>query len=111
MVVGYSDYQSYSVAFIWTPAGGLRELKDVLASDYGLDLTGWSLSQATGVSDDGRTIIGIGVDPSGLSEAFVATLGSPCPADIDGSGDVGFDDVLEILFDLGEPRRSRGPRR
>lgn len=62
-------------AFIWTRDAGLRNLKDVLQDDYQLDLSGWTLVAATAVSDDGQTVAGYGVGPSGFQEAWVATLG------------------------------------
>lgn len=56
VIVGYSGFD----AFIWTEAEGMRNLEDVLAGDYGLDLSEWSLDQATGVSADGAVIVGYG---------------------------------------------------
>jgi len=75
VVVGdsYSSYAGYS-AFIWDETGGMRKLQDVLINDWGLDLTGWHLSYASGISDDGSTICGIGINPDGLSEAWMARL-------------------------------------
>ncbi len=31
-------------AFIWNSSQGMRSLKQVLTNDYGLNLTGWTLS-------------------------------------------------------------------
>jgi probable HAF family extracellular repeat protein len=62
-------------AFVWTRDAGLRSLKQVLQDDYQLDLSGWTLVAATAVSDDGQTVAGYGVGPSGFQEAWVATLG------------------------------------
>jgi MYXO-CTERM domain-containing protein len=36
----------------------MRNLRDVLVSDYGLDLTGWTLDEAVGISADGKVIVG-----------------------------------------------------
>src|SRR5262249_18488844 len=44
IVVGTSRYTD--VAFIWDPVHGTRSLQQVLAQDYGLDLTGWTLQVA-----------------------------------------------------------------
>ena len=41
----------------------MRDLKGVLADDYGLDLSDWTLSVAYGISDHGRTIVGNGINP------------------------------------------------
>jgi hypothetical protein len=51
----------------------MRYLSDALWEDYGLSATG--LFMATGISDDGRTIVG----HSGSGEAWVVTLGEPVP--------------------------------
>src|SRR5262249_39710814 len=68
-------------AFIWDQAHGTRLLSSVLATDYGLDLTGWTLTSAGGLSDDGQTIVGYGTDPAGKTEAWVARLNAvPEPA-------------------------------
>lgn len=63
-------------AFIWTEAGGMRDLKGVLESDHGLDLTGWTLTAAYGISHDGAVIVGAGVNPAGDREGWRAVLGS-----------------------------------
>ncbi|RMF59220.1 MAG: hypothetical protein D6743_16610, partial [Calditrichaeota bacterium] len=57
---------------------GMRDLKLVLMEHYGLDLTGWKLETATGISDDGKTIVGGGTNPNGQPEAWIARLtGTP----------------------------------
>lgn len=65
------------VAVVWDPQGSVRRLQDILTLDYGMDLTGWTLKQATGISDDGGVIVGWGLDPAGKEEAFVAVLPEP----------------------------------
>jgi probable HAF family extracellular repeat protein len=61
-------------AFIWDSIHGMRDLQSVLQTDHGLDLTGWSLQVASGISSDGKVIVGWGVNPSGQQEAFRAVL-------------------------------------
>ena len=75
---GVTDYsgESRMEAFIWDQSNGIRILQDVLI-DLGLDLTGWTLTEATGISDDGLTIVGTGINPNGDTEAFIATLPEP----------------------------------
>jgi probable HAF family extracellular repeat protein len=72
-------------AFIWDALHGMRDLQQVLI-DAGANLTGWSLTEAHGVSADGRTIVGTGTDPQNFIEGWVATLPEPpCYANCDQS--------------------------
>ena len=71
VVVGGSGSDSGDEAFRWTEAGGMRNLKEMLADDFRRDLTGWSLSGATGVSADGVTIVGFGNSPF---EGWIASV-------------------------------------
>ncbi len=61
-------------AIIWDPRHGMRRLKDALIDDYGLDLAGWELTSAAGITPDGKTIVGSGTNPAGQSEAWIANL-------------------------------------
>jgi probable HAF family extracellular repeat protein len=63
------------LAWIWDAAHGFRNLKDVLTLGFGLDLTGWGLSEATGVSDDGNKIVGYALlNPVGNTEGWIADI-------------------------------------
>jgi len=75
----------------------MRSLKDVLVNDYGLDLTGWTLSSAWGISDDSSTIAGCGINPHGYTEAWIATIPEPASAVMLGLG--------AVLFVLRHKRR------
>jgi len=77
LVVGQSESVLGSEAFVWEQTQGMRSLKHVLEHDCGLDLTGWQLSNASGVSADGRVIVGAGTGPDGQFQAWVATLPEP----------------------------------
>jgi probable HAF family extracellular repeat protein len=74
---GTTDTVTGREAFIWDETNGMRNLRDVLVVDFGLDLTGWALAEATGISADGQTIVGYGFNPSGDLEGWVATLSEP----------------------------------
>jgi len=74
IITGWTSFVTGNKAFIWDQVHGMRNLKDVLVTDYGLNLTGWDLDKAISISDDGRTIAGTGHNPSGSQEAWVATL-------------------------------------
>jgi probable HAF family extracellular repeat protein len=93
IVVGVAnDSASMDVAFIWDAAGGMRDLKQELEAEYGLDLEGWILDQATGISDVNGAgevvIVGLGTNPDGDPEAWRAVL-SPthCNDGVDNDGD------------------------
>lgn len=89
-------------ATIWDANGNMRLLQDVLTTDYGLDLTGWTLARATDISADGRTIVGNGINPLGFQEAWLVQLPTavPVPASVwlFGSGLLGL---------IGAGRRAR----
>ena len=55
----------------------MRSLQLVLTDTLGLDLDGWRLDEAMGISDDGLTIVGRGINPDGFPEAWVVTLPEP----------------------------------
>ena len=86
IIVGFSDSNLGSAAFIWSEETGMQNLKELLENEYGLNLAGWSLFDATAVSADGKTIVGVGINPDGYSEAYRVTLpeSTPClaPSDI-----------------------------
>jgi hypothetical protein len=69
--------------FIWDPIHGSRNLKQLLIEEYRLGpaLTGWTIPRGLwfGVSGDGRTIYGDGLNPLGQQEGWIAYLGSPVP--------------------------------
>jgi uncharacterized membrane protein len=76
-VVGYGISGAGQEAFLWDGVNGMRSLQSVLTNDLGLDLTGWRLYSATGISADGLTITGWGRNSNGNQEAWVAYLGAP----------------------------------
>ena len=76
VVVGQGLTVSGGEAFIWDSINGIQNLQAVLEVQFGLDLTGWTLSNATGVSADGLTIVGTGTH-DGITEAFIAVIPSP----------------------------------
>lgn len=64
--VGQIDWRAY----FWTEDDGMRNLKDMLEEEYGLDLTGWTLQWAMDMSDDGTVIVGRGINPDGNQEGW-----------------------------------------
>jgi probable HAF family extracellular repeat protein len=78
VIVG-GNPSSLDGAWIWDATHGGRQLSYVLRNDYLLEsaLTGWTLIEATGISDDGKTVCGNGYSPSGDLIAWVAHLVQP----------------------------------
>jgi probable HAF family extracellular repeat protein len=62
------------VAFIWDAESGMRDLRQMLIEDFGLDLDGWSLRMAAGISDDGSVIVGWGKNPAGHTEGWIVRI-------------------------------------
>lgn len=77
LVVGYGTTASGQEAFIWDSVYGIRNLRDVLVNDFGMNLTGWQLLQASAISSNGLFIVGFGSNPSGQIEAWLADLSPP----------------------------------
>ena len=90
VIVGFGYSALGQEAFIWTQAEGLRNLRQVLINDYGLELTGWTLIDAYDISSDGRVIVGRGLNPSGDSEAWRAVVPEPCGTALLGMGCAAF---------------------
>ncbi|MBM4108915.1 MAG: hypothetical protein FJ255_08935 [Phycisphaerae bacterium] len=63
-------------AFVWSRSEGMRDLNAVLGG-LGVALGSFRLEAATGISADGRTIVGYGVTGAGRTEGFVAVIPSP----------------------------------
>lgn len=92
-------------ATVWYFGGAPTDLREALV-EAGADVAGWTLTTAYAVSDDGTRVVGVGVNPTGQTEAFLAVLPLPqtCPGDIDdGSGtgkpDGGVD-INDLLYFL-----------
>ncbi|HEX3440136.1 MAG TPA: autotransporter domain-containing protein [Pseudolabrys sp.] len=75
VVVGYGDSTAAGPgnveAFRWTQSTGMESIKGLLSAS-GVNMTGWSLFRATGVSADGSVIVGDGSGPSNNDEAWLA---------------------------------------
>jgi uncharacterized membrane protein len=90
-------------AALWHANLGRFDIDDYLFS-HGIDTDGWMLSDAWGVSSDGLTIVGLGRNPQGLLEGWVATLPA-CPADFNRDSSVNSQDFFDFLtaFFVADP--------
>jgi uncharacterized membrane protein len=70
---GQDDSAPFQHAVIWTDSNGPERLLDVLVARGAAGLEGWQLLTATGVSADGRWVIGAGLK-DGKTSAFLADL-------------------------------------
>ena len=78
IVVGQSTRSQFSNqeffdAITWDEVHGMRSIQEMLI-DSGIDLTGWALTNASGISSDGSVIVGTGFNLNGDMEAWWADL-------------------------------------
>lgn len=95
LIVGTSGNR----AFVWDASHGMRDLQDLLESDFGLDLTAWSLVAATGVSDDGSHFTGFGAGPGSGTRVWRVTLDEPLlpPLAVPTAGPLGLGTLATLL--------------
>ncbi|MCO6045112.1 PEP-CTERM sorting domain-containing protein [Aeoliella sp. ICT_H6.2] len=76
IIVGRAGSSTFFDPFIWDETHGMRNLESLLRDEYGLAdvLAGWDLQVATAISDNGRVIIGNGINPDGYVEAWRVEL-------------------------------------
>lgn len=60
----------------WSQSRGVLPITQVL-SEAGCDFSGWTITEVTGISFDGKTLCGNGLNPQGQREAWHATVPSP----------------------------------
>jgi len=64
-------------AFIWGKSNGTASLYSYITTRGAVVPAGWSLTVASVISPDGRTIYGWGFNPDNLIEMFKVVLGTP----------------------------------
>ena len=67
-------------AALWRGQAGA--VKSYLIDTLDLNVFGWTLTEITGMSDDGRALTGNGINPAGEPEAWLALLDAP-PAEVE----------------------------
>ncbi|MEY3142746.1 MAG: hypothetical protein RLY21_1239 [Planctomycetota bacterium] len=86
-------------SYLWTQENGYVPVS-ALAVQAGVTIPpGWQLNMVLGMSEDAQTIVGTAFGPNGTSP-FVLDLratAQPCPADLDGNGEVGAPDLALLL--------------
>ncbi len=92
-ITGVANSQA---ACVWDRGIGWRTVRDVLSA-AGLNMTGWTLSQAWSMSDSGRVIVGQGTDPSGNPAAWKASIPVPCAADFNSADGLSVQDIFDFL--------------
>ncbi|MFM9996918.1 MAG: PEP-CTERM sorting domain-containing protein [Phycisphaerales bacterium] len=104
---GPNGWEVSGLSFIWDEVNGMRDLRDLLIIEHGVtSVAGWTLFAATGVSTDGKTITGIGLNPQSEYEGWIAHLGSPtCYPDCNGDGQLTVADFgcFQTKYVLGCP--------
>jgi probable HAF family extracellular repeat protein len=85
-IVGQAASSGADTAIFWDEAGGMRTVKSVLQNEFGLNLSGWTLVDASAISADGTTIVGTGIDPFGAQRAWIAMIPEPGTLLLLGSG-------------------------
>ncbi len=74
-IVGNDQVGQGQLAFLWEPKRGMRSLVHVLVElGLGAKLKGWTLWRAIDISSDGSRVVGTGLNPKGVDEAFLAIL-------------------------------------
>ncbi|UCC31679.1 MAG: hypothetical protein JSU86_05245 [Phycisphaerales bacterium] len=74
VVVGSGGTDLGVETFVWDAQHGMRNLPSVLETEFNLDLIGWQLKAATGVSANGATIVGWGDNPAGDTEGWIVRI-------------------------------------
>jgi probable HAF family extracellular repeat protein len=107
-VVGRASGDNGIEAVVWR-AGTVQTIRQVLLDAGVNSVASWTLTAAYGISSDGLVVCGTGINPSGNTEGWVATLpaqGGNCPADFNGDGFLDFfdyDDFVACFEGSGTP--------
>jgi uncharacterized membrane protein len=84
-------------AVYYQPSTGMIDLNSTAEV---VNLGGWTLTEATAVSSNGRYIVGYGTNASGQERAFLLTALLPGDANLDGTVDI--NDLTIVLANYGQ---------
>ena len=74
IIVGFGTTAQGAEAFIWEATNGMRKMKTVIVAAGLREVESWQLTEATGISADGRIIVGNGLNPGGQNEGWIAKM-------------------------------------
>lgn len=72
VIVGNGGF--FSGAYMWDGTGSARGLVTAFLRERGVSVGRWFLKYATGISPDGYTLCGVGINPAGQIEGWLAKL-------------------------------------
>lgn len=87
IIVGSGNIAAGNTPMVWDPVNGMRGLRMLMTDKLGLNLNGWELITATGISNDGRVIVGNAFNPDGHFEGWRVDLGRDAKWNSNTSGD------------------------
>ncbi len=97
-------HEAAGTAYVWLGGGEGRALRSVLEDDYGIDMSGWSLTVARAVSPSGRSIIGTGWAPDCRMQAWIVRIPEfTTSGDLNCDGEVTFFDIDPFVLALSGP--------
>jgi len=70
----------FGSGFVWRLGAGPRLISDVLIHDYGIDLHGFHIGAALGLSANGRVVVGVGYTPANVASGWRVDLPWSIPA-------------------------------
>ena len=81
---------------LWERGRGWRRLDEVVTALGGSELiAGWQLGEVSSISADGTTLVGTGINPNGISEAWRLVFDWPAVAAAAHLGDLNGDGIID----------------
>lgn len=69
---------------VWSDSG-VQTIESYLTG-FGIDMTGWTIGTCHGISQDGMTLVGVGLNPEGQTRGWVAVIPAPATAALVATG-------------------------